>query len=67
MIGMKLKHALIPYVLIIVILPAVIYHLGAPFGISTSTWDWILDGLMAAVAVVGLVAVIIKRKKKLSG
>ena len=64
---MKLKHALIPYVLIIVILPAVIYHLGAPFGISTSTWDWILDGLMAAVAVVGLVAVIIKRKKKFKG
>lgn len=67
MIGMKLKHALIPYVLIIVILPAIIYHLGAPFGISTATWDWILDGLMAAVAVIGLIAVFIKRKKKFKG
>ena len=64
---MKLKHALIPYVLIIVILPAIIFHLGAPFGISTSTWNWIIDGLMAAVALIGLTAVIIKRKKKFKG
>lgn len=67
MIGMKLKHALIPYVLIIVILPAILVHLEAPFGISPSVWNWILDGLMAAVAVIGLIAVIIKRKKKFKG
>ena len=64
---MKLKHALIPYVLIIVILPAILYHLGSPFGLPQSTWDWILDGLMAAVTVVGLAAVIIDRKKKFRG
>ncbi len=64
---MKLKHALIPYVLIIVILPAILFHVGSPFGIPLSTWDWILDGLMAAVTVIGLAAVIINRKKKFKG
>ena len=64
---MKLKHALIPYVLIIVILPAILYHVGTPFGIPLTTWDWILDGIMAAVTVIGLAAVIIVRKKKFKG
>lgn len=64
---MKLKYAYIPYILIIVILPAVIFHIGPPFGITSNTWNLILDGLMAAAAVIGLIAVLIQRKSKFRG
>lgn len=64
---MKLKHALIPYALIIVIVPGILSHLGAFFGIPMNTWQWIMDGIMAATALIGLIAVLIQRKKEFRG
>ena len=64
---MKLKHLLIPYALIIVIIPGIITHLGAPFGVSSDVCEWIMDGIMILTALVGLIGVIIQRKKKFRG
>lgn len=64
---MKLKHLLIPYVLIIVILPGILAHIGAPFGVSMNVWQWIMDGIMAVTAIVGLIAVLVSRKKDFQG
>lgn len=64
---MKIKYALFPYVLFIVIFPGILVHLGAPFGIKTYIWEFVIDGIMAVTAITGLILTIIKRKKQFHG
>ncbi len=64
---MKLKHVLIPYAVLLVVLPALIAHLSVPLKIDRVFWESFLDILMAAVAAVGLIAVLIRRKKHFRG
>ena len=64
---MKLKHILIPYVILIVIIPAIITHLFVPLKINQKVWETGIDIVMAIVSFGGLITVIIRRKRKFRG
>ena len=64
---MKLKYLLYPYVLIVIIFPALIAHMAIPLGLTKLPCELIMDVIMAVTAVVGLTAVIIRQKKSFRG
>ena len=61
---MKLKHLLIPYLIIIVVFPALIAHLSVPLKLNVPLCENIMDGIMILAAVVGLVSVLIRKKSQ---
>ncbi len=64
---MKIKHLLLPYAVIIVVLPAVISQLAGPWRLNVPLMENIVDGLMVITAVVGLVLVCIHEKSGFKG
>ncbi len=64
---MKLKYLLYPYVLLVVIFPGLIAHMAVPLRLDTQLCEAIMDIMMVGTAIVGLTAVIIRRKKSFRG
>ena len=64
---MKFKHAVFPYILYILIIPALTAHLAKPLHLDAARWETVTDIIMAAAAMIGLCAVIIIRKKNFRG
>ena len=64
---MKLKLFWIPYILIIIFIPALNLNFGPLFGLRYRQWELILDILMAVTALAGLIIVLIRRKSHLPG
>ena len=64
---MKLKHILIPYAVLLVVIPALITHLFVPLKIDRNLWETIMDVMMAVVSIGGLIIVVIRRKKHFHG
>ena len=66
-IHMKIKYLLIPYILIIIILPAMLAHLPVNLMPHADRWQMALDILMALTALGGLALILIRQKGKLRG
>lgn len=63
----KLKYTLIPYILIIIIVPAMIAHLPAKLIPHADRWESGLDILMCAAAVLGIICTLLRNKRKFRG
>ena len=61
----KIRHLLIPYVITIIVLPALIVYFPSTF--NPDLWGKFMDILMAGTAAVGLFLVLKKRKSKFRG
>ena len=57
----------IPYILIIIFIPALNLYFGPIFGLSYYQWELALDFLMAATAVIGLTIVLLRSKSHFIG
>ena len=64
---MKLKHAVFPYILFLLIIPALTAHMAVPLHMDVQFWEAVTDITMAATALIGLAYVIISRKKSFTG
>ena len=64
---MKIKHLLLPYAFVIVVLPAILAHLAGSWRMNVSLWETVIDILMVVTAGVGLVMVGIREKSKFRG
>ena len=57
----------IPYILIITIIPALNLYFGPILGLGRADWELVLDILMAAAALIGLIVVLIRRRSRFNG
>ena len=64
---MKPKHLLIPYLIIIVVFPALIAHLAVPLKLNAALCENIMDGIMILTAAAGMVSLIIRKKSGFKG
>ena len=62
---MKIRRLLIPYVIIIIVVPALIVYFPKTF--KTNLWERIMDILMAGAALLGLLLIVLKKKSKFRG
>ena len=64
---MKTKYLLLPYLIIIVVIPALISHLARPLRLNAALLETGMDILMVITAAVGLILTITKKKSRFRG